>query len=168
METVIVNDLEVDYDDQSRSNFIFLPRACLQKGKNRVSVMYQSRYNNDSSGLVSFMDDGEQFLYTQFEPYYANRVFPCFDQPNLKSIMRLTVICREDWRVLSNERAITNESFKAAKYIKNTEWSHQKSRKLIEIFSSKVVNANNSKITTFPATKPLHTEVLCFAAGNYQ
>jgi aminopeptidase N len=87
----VVNDLTVEAQDD-RDNFIFLPRACLQKGKNRVSVMYQSQYNNDHSGLISFLDNKEQFLFTDFEPYGASRVFPCFDQPSLKAKMKLTVI----------------------------------------------------------------------------
>lgn len=38
------------------------------------------------------MDGEEQYIYTTFQPYFANRVFPCFDQPNLKAPMKLTVI----------------------------------------------------------------------------
>jgi aminopeptidase N len=108
VEVLIVNDLKVEIQDDNRDNFIFLPRACLQKGKNRVSVMYHSKYNNIHSGLISFIDNTEQFLFTDFEPYYANWVFPCFDQPNLKAKMKLTVIGPEAWRVLSNETPIAN------------------------------------------------------------
>lgn len=106
VQALIVNDLEIELDDHERENFIFLPRECLQKGKNRVTVMYNSEYNHDHAGLISFVDNEEQFLFTDFEPYYASRVFPCFDQPNLKAVMRLTVIGREDWRILSNEDPI--------------------------------------------------------------
>lgn len=65
---------------------------------------YESNYDNDGSGCVSFVDvDSKQYIYTQFEPYFANRVFPCLDQPDLKAKMRLSVICPSDWKkVLSN------------------------------------------------------------------
>ena len=69
--------------------------------------MYRNKYNNDGSGCVSFIDvDQKQYLYTQFEPYYANRVFPLFDQPDLKAKMRLNTVSPSDWKkVLSNEKA---------------------------------------------------------------
>lgn len=59
-----------------------------------MAVYYHNKYDNDGSGLVSFTDvDKKQYLYTQFEAYYANRVFACFDQPDLKATMTLNVIC---------------------------------------------------------------------------
>jgi aminopeptidase N len=67
-----------------------------------VTVLYNSEFNNDQSGLISFTDNGKQFLYTDFEPYGANRVFPCFDQPDLKAYMNLTVVGPDQWRILSH------------------------------------------------------------------
>ncbi len=68
-------------------------------------MKYKNEYDNDGSGCVSFTDvDGKQYLYTQFEPYMANRVFPIFDQPNLKAKMNLSIHCPKEWEaVLSNE-----------------------------------------------------------------
>jgi aminopeptidase N len=82
--------------------------ARLHIGTNKIGVHYQNCYDNDGSGCVNFVDvDKKQYIYTQFEPYCANRVFACFDQPDLKAKMRLTVICPSAWKkVLSNEYAI--------------------------------------------------------------
>lgn len=66
------------------------------------------------SGMITFMDGNDQFLYTDFEPYSANRVFPCFDQPSLKATMKLTVIAPSEWKVLSNENPTST-----LKYTKN-------------------------------------------------
>ena len=67
-------------------------------------VEYTSEYDKDGSGCISFTDvDGKQYLYTQFEPYAANRVMPVFDQPDLKGKLTLSVACPEEWgTVLSN------------------------------------------------------------------
>ena len=71
----------------------------LKEGGNQIAILYRNNYNNDGSGCVSFIDvDGKQYLYTQFEPYYANRVFPLFDQPDLKAKMRLNAICPAEWK----------------------------------------------------------------------
>lgn len=85
--------------------------SLLKVGHNVVGVHYSNSYNNDGSGCVSFIDvDGKQYIYTQFEPYYANRVFACFDQPDLKAKMRLYVVSPSEWKkVLSNEYATIEE-----------------------------------------------------------
>lgn len=76
----------------------------LQIGRNVVCIHYSNKYNNDGSGCVSFIDvDKKQYIYSQFAPYYANRVFPCFDQPDLKAKMRISIVCLSSWKkVLSN------------------------------------------------------------------
>jgi len=83
--------------------FLHLDVQKLKVGANSVCVQYQNKYDNDGSGCCSFVDvDKKQYLYTQFESYFANRVFPVFDQPDLKATMRLNIICPQIWKVLSN------------------------------------------------------------------
>ena len=50
------------------------------------------------------------YLYSNLEPYDAHRIFPCFDQPDLKASFELTVETPEDWIVSSNtmERDTSN------------------------------------------------------------
>ncbi len=82
---------------------ILVDPSKLKVGHNTIGVQYSNSYNNDGSGCVSFVDvDTKQYIYTQFEPYYANRVFACFDQPDLKAKMRLYLISPSEWKILSN------------------------------------------------------------------
>jgi len=77
---------------------------------------------------VSFIDvDKKQYLYTQFEPYYANRVFPLFDQPDLKAKMRLAVLCPSEWKkVISNEHATVDmKPFNSEEFFNNFKTSHK-------------------------------------------
>lgn len=69
--------------------------------------MYANEYDNDRTGCISFYDKDLQYIYTDFEPYGAHRVFPCFDQPNLKATMRLAVVTPSDWVAVSNQPEIT-------------------------------------------------------------
>jgi aminopeptidase N len=63
-----------------------------------VIVWYRNQYNNDGNGCISFVDvDEKQYLYTQFEPSFANRAFPIFDQPDLKAKMRLDILSPKNW-----------------------------------------------------------------------
>ena len=44
--------------------------------------------------------DSKQYVYTQFAPFYANRVFVFFDKLEIKSKMQLSIICSSDCNIL--------------------------------------------------------------------
>ena len=50
-------------------------------------------------------------MYTQAESFFCNRIFPCFDQPNIKGILDLTVIAPAEWEVICNENIQRNSLF---------------------------------------------------------
>jgi aminopeptidase N len=83
--------------------FLTLPAQALQTGENSVFVTYEHDYSEDGTGLHRFVDpeDRRTYLYTYLWPYYANRLFPAFDQPNLKATISLSVLAPEDWIVVS-------------------------------------------------------------------
>ncbi|MBM7460916.1 aminopeptidase N [Rhodococcus coprophilus] len=74
---------------------------------NVVTVAATGRYSRSGEGLHRFVDpvDGETYLYTQYEPADARRVFPCFEQPDLKAPFTFVVTAPEHWQVLSNQVA---------------------------------------------------------------
>jgi aminopeptidase N len=83
--------------------FITLPGASLLPGRNELSIRFKQEYSENGTGLHRFTDpeDGRVYLYTYLWPYYANRVFPAFDQPNLKARFSLQVDAPEGWVVVS-------------------------------------------------------------------
>jgi len=80
-----VNDAQVAAD--YNGYFITIPADKLQSGSNSVQITYVHPYTGDGTGLHRFVDpeDGQTYLYTYLWPYYANRLLPAFDQPNLKA-----------------------------------------------------------------------------------
>ncbi|OQW48439.1 MAG: hypothetical protein A4S09_04480 [Proteobacteria bacterium SG_bin7] len=82
---------------------IYLSSSTLVKGLNLVEITYQHPYASDGVGLHRYRDpaDGETYIYTHFEPYHANRFFPCFDQPDLKATLTLAVTAPSHWKVVS-------------------------------------------------------------------
>jgi aminopeptidase N len=70
---------------------------------NELRVTARCAYQQTGVGLHRFVDpiDGEVYLYTQFEPFEAHRVFACFDQPDLKGEFSFSVSAPEGWRVIS-------------------------------------------------------------------
>jgi len=61
-------------------------------------------YSTSGQGLHRSVDpvDKEVYLYSQFETADAQRVYACFDQPDLKSVYTWHVLAPGHWRVISN------------------------------------------------------------------
>ncbi|MCE9597116.1 MAG: aminopeptidase N [Spirochaetia bacterium] len=85
----------------------------LKVGANKITITYTHPYSTTGDGLYRFKDplDQNTYLYTNFEPYAANQLFPCFDQPDLKATYRLTVDAPASWEVIS---AVRETSIKPA------------------------------------------------------
>ncbi|MFH8343906.1 aminopeptidase N [Streptomyces sp. NPDC018045] len=72
--------------------------------ENTLVVDAQCAYSRTGEGLHRFVDpeDSEVYLYTQYEPADARRVFTTFEQPDLKAPFRFEVTAPDGWVVLSN------------------------------------------------------------------
>ncbi|MFF4014354.1 aminopeptidase N [Streptomyces sp. NPDC001843] len=72
--------------------------------ENELTVDAHCAYSRTGEGLHRFVDpeDGEVYLYTQYEPADSRRVFANFEQPDLKAPFRFEVRAPEGWTVWSN------------------------------------------------------------------
>ncbi|MFJ2903049.1 aminopeptidase N [Streptomyces sp. NPDC087212] len=72
--------------------------------ENELIVDARCAYSRTGEGMHRFVDpeDGEVYLYTQYEPADARRVFATFEQPDLKAPFRFEVRAPEGWTVWSN------------------------------------------------------------------
>ncbi len=120
---------------------IDLPAEALKTGANEVTIEFIQDYSRQGVGLHRFQDPEtkEVFTYTDFEPYDANRFFPCFDQPDLRAALTLHVEAPAAWVVIANE---TETSVKTG--------------------------ADKRKTWTFPETPPIATYIFALHAGPYQ
>ncbi|GAB1645626.1 aminopeptidase N [Krasilnikovia sp. MM14-A1259] len=71
---------------------------------NELVVEADMAYSNTGEGLHRFVDpaDGNVYLYAHSFLDAARRIFACFDQPDLKAPVRLSVTAPEDWLVAAN------------------------------------------------------------------
>jgi aminopeptidase N len=71
---------------------------------NEFRVRATLAYSNTGEGLHRFVDpaDGEVYLYAMAGPDNAQRIFACFDQPDLKAPVSLTVTAPPQWTVWGN------------------------------------------------------------------
>jgi aminopeptidase N len=74
------------------------------EAENELTVDAACAYSRTGEGLHHFLDpeDGEVYLYTQYEPADSRRVFANFEQPDLKARFTFTVTAPARWTVLGN------------------------------------------------------------------
>lgn len=74
------------------------------KPENKLKIKAQCSYMNTGEGLHRHIDpvDNEVYIYTQFEVPDCRRVFPVFEQPDIKAVLNLTVKAPTKWTVISN------------------------------------------------------------------
>ncbi|WP_244924662.1 aminopeptidase N [Auritidibacter ignavus] len=77
----------------------------LAPGEHQVSISSRSRYSRSGEGLHRFQDPqtNQVYLYTQYEPADARRVFPTFEQPDLKARFTFHLSGPEQWVLASNQ-----------------------------------------------------------------
>ncbi|WP_426995779.1 aminopeptidase N [Pseudarthrobacter sp. N5] len=74
------------------------------QAENQVTVTGTALYSSSGEGMHRFVDpaDGKCYLYTQYEPADARRVFANFEQPDLKAEFTFHVVAPSEWQVASN------------------------------------------------------------------
>ncbi|MGV0373648.1 aminopeptidase N [Corynebacterium pilbarense] len=84
----------------------------LDDGAHTLVVTSHDAYNRTGEGLHKFTDpvDGKDYLYTQFEPAMAMKVFAGFDQPDLKATYKVSVKAPERYTVILNEAATRTDN----------------------------------------------------------
>src|SRR3989344_4608136 len=110
IKKVFVNGKENDFKKDGVS--IKMVDGFKENSYNEVLVEYESQFNHTGAGLHRFLDpeDKREYIYTHFEPYDAHRVFPCFDQPDLKAELSLRVEIPGEWVAISNEAVEKEET----------------------------------------------------------
>ncbi len=89
---------------QKRPFFVEIPTKELIPGRNEIRFQYENSFDHGGSGFHRFVDpeDGSVYLHTDFEPFDAHRLFPCFDQPDIKAHYALSVEGPDSWVYLHN------------------------------------------------------------------
>jgi len=105
ISSVIANGKKVK-DFYYNSKFFLIDSELLRLGANSLVVDFERSYSNDGSGLYRFVDpeDKKHYMYTDFEPFSSNKLFPNFDQPDLKAFYSLEVLAPSDWKVITYAR----------------------------------------------------------------
>ncbi|MGW0430959.1 aminopeptidase N [Micromonospora sp. NPDC003197] len=101
VRSATLNGAPVDLSDWSAEKGLTLTGLAPE---NTLVVDADFLYSNSGQGLHRSVDpvDGETYLYSQFETADAQRVYACFDQPDLKSVYTWHATVPTHWKVISN------------------------------------------------------------------
>jgi aminopeptidase N len=107
LATVEVNGRTLESPEFNGAH-IRLPAAAMQAGDNTVQIAFVARIAAAGASIIRYRDatDGADYLYTLLVPADANQLFPCFDQPDLKARVSLSVVAPDTWRVVANSPAV--------------------------------------------------------------
>ncbi|GGY63593.1 aminopeptidase N [Cellvibrio zantedeschiae] len=119
--------------------FITFAPELFAAGKNNLRISYSHPFATAGDGLHRYKDQqtGNVYLYSNFEPYNAHKMFPHFDQPDIKASYLLDVIAPKKWQVISATR------------------------------ETKIDSLGDKQHWSFPKTPIMSSYVFSLHAGNY-
>jgi aminopeptidase N len=81
-----------------------IPARSIRAGANVVEMQFASLIAPAGASIIRYHDarDGTDYLYTLLVPSDANALFPCFDQPDMKARMTLSLTVPAGWRAIAN------------------------------------------------------------------
>ena len=126
---VALNGEQVPYE--VRNEHIIIPADRSKVGENEVNIAFTPA---DQS-----LNRRDEFLYTLLVPDRARTAFPCFDQPDMKSLFTLALEVPVEWQ------AVTNGA----------------------IGKTDTISVPGRKIISFKETEPLSTYLFAFTAGKF-
>ncbi|HEX8850045.1 MAG TPA: M1 family aminopeptidase [Gemmatimonadaceae bacterium] len=117
-----------------------IPAAALRVGQNVVDLDFASAIAPAGASIIRFHDstDGADYLYTLLVPADANALFPCFDQPDLKARVTMTLRVRRGWTAVAN--GVVADS----------------------------MTADSATVFHFRESDPISTYLIAFAAGPWK
>ena len=117
-----------------------IPASAIHVGQNEVAASFSALIAPAGASIIRFHDDRDSadYLYTLFVPSDANALFPCFDQPDLKARLTLSLTVPSAWHAIANG------------------------------ITERVDSSSASSTFHFRETDPLPTYLFAFAAGPWR
>lgn len=126
---VLLNGQPVPYE--IKNEHILIPADRSIVGVNKITV--------DFIPADQSLNRRDEFLYTLLVPDRARTAFPCFDQPDMKSLFTLSLEVPGEWQAVSNGAVESTDS----------------------------TSVPGRKVISFKETEPLSTYLFAFTAGKF-
>lgn len=154
VEKIVLNGVELDPATHSDNTRITLPTLTDQ---NELYIESTGKYSNSGEGLHRFVDpvDDEAYLYTQFEVPDSRRMFPVFEQPDLKATFEFHVTAPSYWKVISNSPTPEAEAIDDSRSIWRFSPTQRISSYITALIAGPYTEWNDSLVSADGRTIPL-------------
>jgi hypothetical protein len=132
-----INDKEISNPKELiTSDQIVLNKEFLVLGSNFVLVEFTNVFDKDDAGLIKIPSKEGTTVHTSACGYLPSLIFPCFDQPDLKCLLKMKVTIPNEWRVIANEKIAYEATTESSDFLSE---DHVKHYKDIEFMKSKKI-----------------------------
>jgi len=126
---------------------------------NELIIKMNGLYSKTGEGLQRSVDpvDNEVYLYSQGETAFIRKMYPCFDQPDLKATFTLTAIAPDHWSVISNNPV--KEKVELAD--KKAKWSFTTTPRISTYITALIAGPYYSVIDQYVGRKTVPLGIYC-------
>ncbi len=144
IDKMYINGASLEAPPPVTNGHLVLPASSFVPIGNRVTITFETKVAATGTPLTRYRDptDGNEYLYTLVVPSDAHRLFPCFDQPDLKARFRLRLTTPNTWQAVSNGETIDDPDFPR-------------------------LREDNRLNFVFARSKPISTYLFAFSAGPF-
>ena len=165
-----INDTVIQNINFENHKIILNEENLIPDKTNFLEILFYNDYNHNGVGLHHYTDssDNKCYLFTDFEPFNCHRLFPCFDQPDIKATLNLSVIAPKEYIVIANESEIINDMKNISKKedLKNIKFNLNDESLNFITNNNKIFN-NNYNYHNFNKTPKISSYLYCVCAGEY-
>ena len=127
--------------------------------ENELVLELEALYSNTGEGLQRSVDpvDKEVYLYSQGETAFIRKMYPCFDQPDLKATFSLTAIVPSHWEVVANNPVKTKTDLGDNR----TQWSFTTTPRISTYITALIAGPYYSVKDTYVGKKTVPLGIYC-------
>ncbi len=128
-----------DWEVARVADHLVVPSSLLREGENDLRLRVRSIVASVGTPLTVYRDtaDAAEYCYTLVVPADAHRLYPCFDQPDIKATFDVSLRIPKAWSAIGNGTTTAQDE------------------------------VEDDRVWTFARTKPLPTYLAAFACGPF-
>jgi len=78
-------------------------------GRARIEISYAASFSKRLDGLYRVETGGHAYAFTQMEPVWTRKAFPCFNEPAFKTPWDVQLVVADDDEVVANTRELSRQ-----------------------------------------------------------